>query len=73
MKKQEEKTSAAVPVLKEWNSVKDVCAFFGCSRSFFNNKLKKHLEGRKWSTHLLRYHKDEIQRLSDYLRDGGAV
>ena len=59
--------------LGEWNSAKDVCTFFQCSRSFFNSYLKDKLNGKRWSTHLIRYHKDDVLRLSESLKNGGAV
>lgn len=58
--------------LREWNTYRDVCEFLNCSLSFFKAHVKGHLKEYKWSSRMIRYHKDDILKFSEELR-GGAL
>ena len=64
-------TPATTPeTLREWNSVRDVCGFLNVSRSFFQAHIKGKIKEYRWSSHLVRYHRDDVLKLSEDLRAG---
>ena len=59
--------------LREWNSEKEVCSFLNVGRSFFLSHFRDKITAHQWSTHLVRYHKDDVLKLSAQIREGGIV